>query len=531
MRRFKMRPTGEKEWLYILDVAPFFQTSFLRCIEPGKRAKAGLSELVSLEEYQIIAEGKANRGTEVFDETMIQYCQLECDVLVRLMDELRDGLTANNLHLKRTQWIGPGQAAQAWLKSVNCPTAEEVQAATPPEVLRMAAASYYGGWFEIFYHGYRKGTCYSYDINSAYPNAIAKLPCLLHGHWRKIAPEEFVRSRGLILVEAMLLGYPNCRIGAGMLRDKKARICRPHEVVNVTWWHEIEAAKRAGLISSTVILSAWEYTPCDCPPPLAAIAELYKDRISHGAAGKDGPSGVAKKLIYNSSYGKMAQSIGEPRYANAIYASLITAGCRCQILDAIATHPLGHRGTLMIATDSVTFTTPHPTLSQSIELGDWAATKHEGMTFFKPGMYWDDVGRELLKTGALKLKSRGVNGQAFSGFIGTIDASFMAGKWPEAIEITIPFSVVSPKLACARGKWSTCGKIILNSVSRQSADPSDKRTKPVKPGWSMPRQIVTPNGRPPLSVPYKEGKEAFGWDDPEGEDRHLRDAFAAMKGA
>jgi hypothetical protein len=88
----------------------------------------------------------------------------------------------------------------------------------------------------------------------------------------------------------------------------------------------------------------------------------------------------------------MAQSVGQPKYANAVYASLITAGCRCMILDAIATHPLRTEA-VMIATDGIYFTAPHPGLPLSNQLGDWETKSLNNLMLFKPGTYWDDETR------------------------------------------------------------------------------------------------------------------------------------------
>jgi hypothetical protein len=131
-------------------------------------------------------------------------------------------------------------------------------------------------------------------------------------------------------------------------RQPNGRVFRPRLTEGWYWLHELEAAKRAGLIR-TIDWNAWRaYVPCDCPKPLRSLADLYQKRLE---VGKDTPSGIALKLMYNSCYGKMAQSVGQPKYANAVYASLITAGCRCMILDAIASHPLRTEAVLMIATD------------------------------------------------------------------------------------------------------------------------------------------------------------------------------------
>jgi hypothetical protein len=173
---------------------------------------------------------------------------------------------------------------------------------------------------------------------------------------------------------------------------------------------------------------------------------------------------MACKLCYNSCYGKFAQSVGHPAFGNPIYASLITAGCRESILNAIATHPNGKRSVVMVATDAVFFDEPHPGLEISDKLGTWGYKEHRNLTLFKPGVYWDDITREAIRTGGVaKFKSRGVNASEFSKVLDEIDLCFGAWgigealEWPSA-EFDPGFSMVTGLQALRRGKWHLAGK-------------------------------------------------------------------------
>jgi hypothetical protein len=141
-------------------------------------------------------------------------------------------------------------------------------------------------------------------------------------------------------------------IGALPFRTKTGNILRPQRVKGWYWAHEVEAAIQAGLIDTTEI-EKWEsYQACHCAPPFnlpdIGIGRMYNLRL---AMGKNTAAGKAFKLVYNSAYGKTAQSIGQPKYANPIYASLITSRCRTLILRAIASHPEKSRAVAMVATD------------------------------------------------------------------------------------------------------------------------------------------------------------------------------------
>lgn len=520
MRRFKLRPHVRKEdypqcvkahrspeqiadcaagkhnvhpheWLYICDAGSFFQMSFMRAIT--EKWKPG-TEIVSQEEIAILQAGKDNRSSatisDLRDGSLVKYNVLENDVLARLMNTVNEGFVEDGIRLKSNQWFGPGQAAQAWMKLIGLPTGNEIREECPTWGIEAARQSYYGGWFEIMMHGPVPGTTYTYDINSAYPHAIAQLPCLLHGTWTRGEGKPPRLPKGALqLIDARVVGR-DPYIGAMPHRRHEGSIVRPHRTSGWYWQHEIDAARRAGVISQTFIDGWVRYEPCDCPPPVRAIADLYQSRLE---VGKNSPYGKSKKLVYNSAYGKFAQSVGEPRFSNSVYASLITAGCRTMILDAIATHPEKTRAVAMVATDSVTFLTPHPTLDVSAdELGKWDSGTYENLSLMMPGLYWDDRSREAIRLGNTpSLKSRGVSARDLGKFIYTIDRKWeilmdrrpdprsgeiwwLAEQAPQ-VEIFIEFAIVSPKLAVFRDKWWECGMVLWGSSRKLSADPFSKR--------------------------------------------------------
>lgn len=496
LRRLKFRPeNGGGQWLYVCDGGPFWQTSLLSMLDPAKWTEPVCTDT----EYATLVAGKAHRADAKLDQDMVDYNVLENRVYSVAMDRLRTGFLANGWKLKRSQWFGPGQAADIWLRTTDAPTSEQVQDCTFVDVLFAARASFYGGWFEIPRHGLVPGTTYEYDVNSAYPAIISTLPCLLHGSWRHTPypPGVFPTSplynpSRLALVRVTTRGSDQF-LGGLPHRNSKGIISRPRSTSGWYWLHEVRAAQRTGLIDTYVIHESWDFMQgCGCPPPMRQIRDLYQQRLT---VGKNTVQGKALRLVYNSAYGKFAQSVGDPRYANPIYASLITAGCRVYILDAIASHPQRSRAVLMVATDGVYFRDAHPTLFVDPErLGAWDCTAKENLTLFMPGVYWDDKSRTNLA--AAHLKSRGINGAELAQHISAIDDSFRdlawdtgtSPAWPK-VEIPVRFSVVSPHLALARGKWETCGDIHAYRhgpdevctcnprcpVKVLSSDPSNKR--------------------------------------------------------
>lgn len=497
LKRFQLRPAVQgrnpNPWVYINDTGGLFQQSLLKAIDP----EAWPEPICTPDEYQRLVAGKAARegkpvpyGTPV-DPVTITYNALENDVLARMLTRYNAGLVeAMGVRLRRHQWSGPGQAAQVYLKGIGAPRGETCFEAArdqdATEAFEAARSSYFGGWFEISAHGPIPGDTWEYDINSAYPSIIASLPCLLHGRWRhgEGAPPDSPAPWRLVHAE-VTGGDPY--IGAMPHRTPRGSVLRPSHTAGWYWQHELDAARRAGLVDRVEWRSWWQYDPCDCPPPFGPIANLYVKRL---AVGKSSPQGRAMKLVYNSAYGKMAQSVGDPVFGNPVYASLITAGCRTMILDAITTHPLGSIAVVMVATDGVYFTGPHPGIVDDPDtLGAWSITTKHNLSLFKPGMYWDDQARRNAKSRkALGIKSRGINERALSTVIERVDRlwdkqlhklpSTERDDWP-SIETRIPFSVVSPRQALNRNDWGLCGAIEHHRPVVLSAWPAAKRL----PGW------------------------------------------------
>jgi hypothetical protein len=214
------------------------------------------------------------------------------------------------------------------------------------------------------------------------------------------------------------------------------------------------------------------------------LAGLYLKRLE---VGKDTPLGKTSKLVYNSVYGKFAQSLGEPVFGCPVYASRITAGCRIQVLDAIATHPRGKADVSMVATDAVYFLTPHPGLTIGVGLGEWDHKKRSNLTLFKPGVYWDDAARRDIADGKSPyFKARGFKASDFVRSLTRIDETFRNWEaldskrlhdfqdWP-SVNFRPSFSMTTALQALRQGEWGRAGRVTDGTVLTQNADPSSKR--------------------------------------------------------
>lgn len=479
----KFRP-----WMYVCDVGSFFQSSFLTVIDPKGWAEG--TAVVSSDEYETIRRGKEKRSTAVLDDEMVMYNRLENTVLARVMHTLDVGFHAIGIHLSASKWFGPGQAAQAWLKNEKVPDRVTLEPVIPQWFMEAARMSYFGGWFEQMVHGIIPGESHEYDINSAYPSVIAGLPCLLHGQYTRGTGMPVTKTGDLCLVygqvwaPTMPNGTGNQHIGSMLHRDSAGRILRPMATEGWFWWNELQAAQRAGLIKrldnrGRQQITQWvNYAPCNCPPPMANVAGLYQKRLD---VGKTSPLGKAAKLVYNSDYGKFAQSIGDPLFGNPVYASRITSGCRTQLLDAIASHPNGKADVAMVATDAIYFMTPHPGLPVSDKLGEWDYKRRYYLTLFKPGVYWDDDTRQRIAAGrSPHFKARGFQAADFVNSIERIDSEYRQWAngdrgWP-AVSFAPKFAMTTALQALRRNDWEEAGAVAVKPKPIvQDSDPSAKR--------------------------------------------------------
>lgn len=529
MKRFKLRPEGCRGWLSVCDSGPFFQASLLSVIDP----RAWDEPVVTDDEYHQIKEGKENRDKAVLDDDMRFYNRLENRILAeRIMPRMDSGFRKAGIRLAKDQWFGPGQAAQTWLGNSKIPDREMVRAAVPVhgangDILGKGRLAYYGGWFEIFAHGHIPGVSWEYDINSAYPYIIAALPCLLHGRWVSDDSDIRLRESGHIrLVYASVYGS-DPRVGAMLHRRPDGSILRPSATRGWYWESELVAAQAAGLIDRVEISEGARYVPCSCPPPLRGVSGLYDARLR---VGKNTPEGKSYKLVYNSMYGKFAQSIGEPRFGNSLYASLITSGCRGMICDAIATHPRGTDDVLMVATDGVYFRSQHPSLAMSEKLGNWEESSHQNLTLFKPGVYWDDTTREAIGANKdPKFKARGISARYFGKVLGEVDRQFSEGASCVGVEFKTGFSMITCLQALQRNDWSLAGRVNDDVTLTQNSDPVEKRHGIYRSDgiyWSRPYQD---GGAVFESTPYSKD---FGSPDEDEygitDDGSVKDTWAAV---
>jgi hypothetical protein len=400
----------------VWDVFKFFQGRFVAACRDWK---VGSDEL--LDRMQIMKELRSD-----FDKLDMgqvrEYCFEECECMATLARKLTEAHAAADIRLR--SYYGAGSSAGAMLAKMGIRPQIPESKSFPPAFNEAVAASFFGGRFENSVIGPIPGPIYSYDISSAYPYQICFLPCLVHGKWKHTRQRKHLERRRQALVRYSLGPCPR-KTGWGPFpfRDETGAISFPIESGGGwVWLSEYLAGER--LFPHVEFQEAWVYEEeCDCQP-FKDIPRYYLERCR---IGKEGP-GIVLKLGCNSCYGKLAQSVGKAPFNCWPWASMITSGCRGQLLELYGLCPEPEQA-IMMATDGLCTTVklqpPLPLDTGTGEalvngkrkpLGGWEDNHDkpilEGMFLARPGIYFPlDIGKvseeerkKMLKT----IRGRGV---------------------------------------------------------------------------------------------------------------------------
>jgi hypothetical protein len=429
-------------------------------------------------------------------DAMIEYCKLECRYLAMLMTEFREVCAAAGI--SPMQWSGAGWLAAALLNKHGIPkrplTAREVAALaerkqgrdSKPATLRRAERdrqfekaanlAFYGGRFETSRIGMLSTTVYEYDLRSAYPAAMAQLPCPLHTRWEQKPHARRLPKDGLYMAKVSFShpGGPWC----GLPFRQKGTLFWPLQGTGWYWSPELGATQRH-LQGSFVVHDLWiARRTCDCQP-FGWVNDLYEARRRLGSKTR----GYPLKLGPNSPYGKMAQRCGRGPYHDVVSAGLITAITRARLIEAIAQDPYS---VVMVATDAIYCTRP---LSLDIGegLGQWEEKVWPDLFIAQPGVYWSpsEVEESVKSRGA----PRSVIGPAAPRFHEVFAAWIQLLRRPDAMKILLeerkmPSVTITARvfngcrLALARGKPWLAGT--WEDVSRIESFEWDSKRDPMR---------------------------------------------------
>lgn len=373
------------ELVSISDTFKYYQAAFLKVMKAYAEPR----------QWAIIEAGKSRRDTDAEHDmdTEMVYCLNECKVHSRAMNDLSRAI--HEMNLTPSGWYGPGSLAGSALKKHKTKLYWKPDSEQPSGLEDAARYAYIGGRFETTGHGWLD-RMYGHDIRSAYPSSMVLLPCLSHGTWYECFGSEAqtaMESGGLALglvdwhcdnPPGGWGPYPSRYIDrTGRYLGEGRLPAWPFTGRNWIWSEEYQAGRY--LCSHTEVKQAWVYErKCDCVP-FNWVPSYYDLRYLLREQGNEIGEKVVK-LILNSLYGKIAQTIGKPPVPTWIWAGLITQSARSKLLTAIRSNP---EACVMVATDAIYSKEPLP-LDFGKALGQWDGPEEYGRTLIVQAGFWRD---------------------------------------------------------------------------------------------------------------------------------------------
>lgn len=372
------------------DMVSFFACPFLDACE------SILSDVLTDEDREVIAHGKEARKDNLWHDLdeVKRYWTAEIRLMQMMAERFRDVMFDAGIRLK--DWYGPGAIATHLIRKHKL--RDHLQ--NTPEVMEVHEASkiaYAGGRFELFKVGRIEGPVYGYDINSAYPAALAKAPSLgvEHGEWHWVSNPTEIEEFGVYRITYRHMGNPKPIEFAAMPlfhRDKRGSITFP-QVTNGWYWSPEAACVHAlgkRYPGSVEIHEGWVWRH-DNTRPFEFLEDMFHERLR---LGKKNVVSMPYKLGPNSMYGKLAQRVGydeknrlPPRSHCLPLAGWITSNCRAQLFRVMAQMPM--HALVAVETDGI-YTTQPPekfNLDFGDGLGQWGTDRYDEMLYLQSGVY------------------------------------------------------------------------------------------------------------------------------------------------
>lgn len=293
------------------------------------------------------------------------YCITDCKLTKELAEYwINHFHGAFQIHCKK--WISSGYLAEKVLinSRIEIPRFNTI----PYEIQKLAwSVVAHGGRFEITKRGFI-GSANLYDINSAYPSAIAKIPDLSKGDWIRSASINQDAKLGFFRIIADI---PDDKHIGPFPFKKGNRIFFPTgRFETIVTLHELLACKSRKYFQ---ILDSWQFVPIsDNYPYQEFVEDLYQKRLV--LKQNDDPLQLPIKIILNSIYGKTGQKKnGIGNLFNPVIFVSITGMIRGQLYKFVMENNLESE-TIAFATDSIL--TKKQLDLKSDKLGEFSFVKH-----------------------------------------------------------------------------------------------------------------------------------------------------------
>jgi len=275
------------------------------------------------------------------------YCIQDC-ILTKQLAEKWITLFHNAFGFYPQRWVSSGYLAEKVLinNHIEIPKFDSI----PYEIQNLAFQSYFGGRFEILKRGFI-GIGYLYDINSAYPNALAQIPNLSKGNWIQ---QKSINPDSKLGFFRIIANIPDLKYVPPFPFRKNYSIIFPSgRFETCVTLAELLACENPKYYK---ILDSYQFIPSSDEYPYSEfIKQLYQKRLTLKA--EDNPLQLPIKTVMNSIYGKTGQKTNRKigNLFNPVLFATITGLARAQLYRFVMENNL-ERNVVSFATDSICVT-------------------------------------------------------------------------------------------------------------------------------------------------------------------------------
>jgi hypothetical protein len=342
-KKLEISYSGKTIKLY--DIAQFFGHEKLENAA-RKYLKEGKQDYANWIQYSI--DYSANRYTTAQMEEYLKenendigkYCQLDADLTLRLSEFMENGFTTSDIPFDNP--MSQAKIAENYInKFVNYPMIPE----SLENYHELARRTFHGGIFETVQRGYFDEPIYDYDINSAYPEVMSRLPHWGNGKFSPVVGYTDGIKYGWYIVEfdCKYIPYEDTKKGYEITFDYDGdeetltatnyRILYPEgKRTQFITRAEVDFLLRNNYKCKVLKGIEWQQTKTKYESPFSWVEPTYYKRAAIKKANKDDMRQYALKILLNSTYGKTAQQKPfRSSLTNFFYASYITAETRVKI--------------------------------------------------------------------------------------------------------------------------------------------------------------------------------------------------------
>jgi len=273
-----------------------------------------------------------------------EYCIQDC-ILTKELSEHWIELFHDAFGFYPARWISEAYLAEKVLyyNKIHIPKFNDI----PYDVQELASNSYFGGRIEILKRGYI-GKAYLYDINSAYPYALTKVPELTKGKWIQ---RKTINDKALLGFFKIKVNIPEVKFVPPFPFRKDLMVCFPSgEFTTFTTLEELRAVNAPKYYS---ILDSWQYLDNNPIYPYKNFIEnIYAKRME--LKKRKDQLQLPLKIILNSIYGKTGQIVNGRigNIFNPVIFSFITGHTRAQLYNFVKENNI-EKDVVAFATDSI----------------------------------------------------------------------------------------------------------------------------------------------------------------------------------